>query len=101
MRLGTVGCLTSLRRVCAGPFTVADVGADPLTLEAAAKRVLPVATLTAAGVEHARAGRRVPPSDLSTTAEGEHAWMTSEGKLVAIGRIEDESGRVVRGFSAR
>ena len=98
VRLGTIGHLTSLRRVRSGPFTLADVGKDPLTLEAAAARVLTVVTLTPAGVEHARAGRRVPLDQMSSSGAGDHAWLDAAGKLIAIGTIEDGAGRVTRGF---
>ncbi len=107
-RLGTVGHLSALRRVRAGAFALRD--AVPLAalsketplvpLAAGAARVLPTATLTEAGVGHARAGRKVPLEDLSTQDPGEHAWLTQSGALVAIGRIEDGAGRVTRGFTA-
>ncbi len=109
-RLGTVGHLTALRRVRSGAFAIADAvrlaelsKATPLVpLAIAAARVLPTATLTEPGVGHARAGRKVPLEDLSTTgAQGEHAWLAPDGALVAIGRVEDGAGRVVRGFTAR
>ena len=56
------------------------------------------APLTETGVAHARAGRRVPLDDLGTNDDGEHAWLAPDGTLVAIGRIEDGSGKVTRGF---
>jgi tRNA pseudouridine55 synthase len=96
-RLGTVGHLTALRRVRSGTFTLADAGAM-IPLVTAATRVLPTATLTEMGVLHARAGRRVPLDDLGMTEAGEHAWLAPDGALVAIGRIEDGSGKVTRGF---
>jgi hypothetical protein len=97
VRLGTVGHLTALRRVRSGTFALADVGVT-IPLVAAATRVLPKTTLTDAGLVHARAGRRVPLEDLGTTEPGEHAWLAPDGSLVAIGRIEDGTGRVTRGF---
>jgi tRNA pseudouridine55 synthase len=105
-RLGTVGHLTALRRVRAGRFGLEDAvavealgEATPLLpLADAAARVLPTCALTEAGVTHARAGRPVPPGDLGTLDEGEHAWLAPDGALVAIGRVEGGAGRVVRGF---
>ena len=99
-RLGTLGHLTSLRRIRAGSFTLADVGAEPMTIEAAASRALPVTTLTDAGAVHARAGRRVPLDQMSSNAPGDHAWIGPDGKLIAIGRIDEGSGRVLRGIVA-
>lgn len=106
VRLGTVGHLVALRRLRAGSFTLADAttlaaldATTPrLPLAVAAARALPTATLTEGGVAHARAGRRVPLADLSTHAPGDHAWLTEDGSLVAVGSIQDDSGRVVRGF---
>jgi tRNA pseudouridine55 synthase len=96
-RLGTVGHLTALRRVRSGTFTLADAGTlVPLTV--AATRVLPTATLTEAGAVHARVGRKVPLDDLWPNDAGEHAWLAPDGALVAIGRIEDDAGKVTRGF---
>jgi tRNA pseudouridine55 synthase len=105
-RLGTVGHLTELRRLRSGAFSLEDavpldaLGPDaPLIgLAEAAARVLPTCTLTEAGAAHARAGRRVPPTEMSTDAEGEHAWLAPDGALVAVGRFEDGAGRVTRGF---
>jgi tRNA pseudouridine55 synthase len=96
-RLGTVGHLGALRRVRSGTFTLADAGAT-IPLVTAATRVLPATTLSETGVGHARDGRRVPLEHLGTTEAGEHAWLAPDGALVAIGRIEDGSGKVTRGF---
>jgi tRNA pseudouridine55 synthase len=96
-RLGTVGHLTALRRTRSGTFTLADAGAV-IPLVTAATRVLPQATLTEAGVAHARAGRKIPLDDLGTNDAGEHAWLAPDGALVAIGRIEEGAGKVTRGF---
>jgi tRNA pseudouridine55 synthase len=106
IHLGTVGHLVALRRLRAGSFTLAeaitlaalDASTPLLPVAVAATRALPTVTLTEAGVAHARAGRRVPPADLSSHAPGEHAWLTPDGSLVAVGSIQDDSGRVVRGF---
>lgn len=96
-RLGTVGHLSALRRLRSGTFTLAYAG-DVVPLVRAATRVLPSTMLTAAGVLHARAGRKVPLEDLGTNDTGEHAWLAPDGALVAIGRIEEGAGKVTRGF---
>ncbi len=63
--------------------------------------MLPTAKLTEEGVLLARVGKRVPLAELSEHHAAEHAWIAPGGELVAIGRIEDGTGRVVRGFTAR
>ena len=104
--LGTAGHLRSLRRTRSGSFTLADAvtlepppRAPTLSVERAAARALPVTTLTALGLEQARVGKRVAPEDLGTHAEGPHAWLDGEGRLVAVGTLEDGTGRVLRGFN--
>jgi tRNA pseudouridine55 synthase len=106
-RLGTLGHLSALRRSRSGAFALAEAPAlastDATTslipLAQIAARTLPVVTLTTDGVAHARSGRRVPPTDMSDTSAGERAWLAADGALVAIGRVDDGAGRVVRGFS--
>jgi tRNA pseudouridine55 synthase len=106
IRLGTVGHLVALRRVRSGVFTLGDAVAlaavdastPRIPVAAAAAQALPVATLTDSGVGHARAGRPVPLSDLSTRASGEHAWLAPDGALVAVGSVQGDVGRVTRGF---
>lgn len=105
-RLGTVGHLSALRRVRAGAFSLSDAVAlealeahvPLMPLAQAAARTLPVCTLSEAGAAHARCGRGVPLEDLSTGAPGQHAWLAPNGDLVAVGRIENDVGRVTRGF---
>jgi len=109
--LGTVGHLTALRRTRSGPFTLdeampLDTPADELearviTLERAATRSLPTARLTPAGARDAGFGRAVRVDDLGTGALGPHAWLSPDGRLVAVGAIEgDGAGHVLRGFTA-
>lgn len=105
-QLGTVGHLEALRRTRSGSFSLADaVPLDPppttptLTVEQAAARALPVTTLTALGLEQARVGKRLAPADLGTSAEGPHGWLDGDGRLVAVGTMEDGTGRVLRGFN--
>jgi tRNA pseudouridine55 synthase len=109
--LGTVGTLTALRRTASGTFGEAEAIPLPsppevltariIGLATAARRALPAACLSDAGVLAARFGRRVPAAEFVTaTAEGEPAaWLDGAGALVAVG-VADEGGsaRVLRGF---
>lgn len=104
--LGTVGHLTALRRTRSGSFSLADAvplepppSAPTLSVEQAAARTLPVTTLSPLGLEQARVGKRIAPEDLGTHAEGPHAWLDGEGRLIAVGTLEDGTGRVLRGFN--
>jgi tRNA pseudouridine55 synthase len=111
--LGTVGHLTELRRVASGSFTLADavpLGATREELEArvlrladAAKRALPQARLSEAGVRAAGFGQPVRIEDIEGTRESgvPTAWFDGEGALVAVGVVEEDVGRVKRGFVAR
>jgi tRNA pseudouridine55 synthase len=107
--LGTVGHLTSLRRTRSGMFRVEEavpgtasgeeMRAALMKVVDAASRALPVARLTAAGAVHAEHGRAVPPGDVAGASEGACAWVGPDGRLVAIGRVDEEGvGRVLRGF---
>jgi tRNA pseudouridine55 synthase len=110
--LGTVGHLTALRRTRSGPFELDEampldtpgdeLAARVITLARAATRALPEARLTESGVRDARFGRAVRAEDFVTGAvKGPLAWLDAEGRLVAVGeRMEDGTGRVVRGFVA-
>jgi tRNA pseudouridine55 synthase len=108
--LGTVGHLGALRRTESGGFTTKE--ALPLTapaatllahvipLATAAARALPRVVLSATGVRDARFGRRVHLEDLEESAPHgtPSAWLDSAGDLVAVGIVDDEGGRVLRGF---
>jgi len=120
--LGTVGHLTALRRTRSGAFTVAEaaplddgLAARLVPLPDAARRALPIARLTPAGVIDARAGRPVAAADLAVegaaalVAPSEHgaeeegarpyAWLDEAGDVVAVGAVaSDGRGRVLRGF---
>jgi tRNA pseudouridine55 synthase len=107
--LGTVGHLTSLRRVRSGCFTVNEalsLESSPEALRShlqplanAAARALPVAHLTHDGATDARHGR---PVFIGTQTRGPQAWITPEGELVAIGEVDDEGrGKILRGFTER
>lgn len=104
--LGTVGHLTSLRRVRSGNFTISDAvtveaisreGLIPISLAAA--RALPVTLLDAAGVRAVSFGQRVAPEQMTDPHRCASAWLDETRRLVAIGECaEDGSGRVLRGF---
>ena len=108
--LGTVGHLTSLRRIASGGFTLheatplssprAELEARLLPLADAARRALPSATLAEPGVVGARFGRRVRLEDFDDVGARSEptAWFDRAGTLVAVGTVE-EDGRVVRGFA--
>ncbi len=108
--LGTVGHLTELRRTYSGCFTAGeaqrlDAPAEALRaavepLATAAARALPTARLTDAGARDARHGRPVLAADLegSVSPFAPCAWLDGEGRLVAVGQIEGDHGRVLRGF---
>ena len=112
--LGTVGHLTSLRRIRAGAFALADAfplredmgpadraaaRAAMIPLDRAAARALPVSTLGGDGVRAATLGQRVKPEDLRDPHPCASAWLDDTGRLVAVGEaMPDGSGRVLRGF---
>jgi tRNA pseudouridine55 synthase len=104
--LGTVGHLTSLRRVRSGAFSTDEaVAIDALSREAliplsvAASRALPVTVLDAAGVRAVSFGQRVAPEQMTSPHPCPSAWLDESSRLVAIGACEaDGSGRVLRGF---
>ncbi|HEY4013810.1 MAG TPA: tRNA pseudouridine(55) synthase TruB [Polyangiaceae bacterium] len=110
LSLGTVGHLTSLRRVRSGSFSCdeaisPDASPDALLarlqpIHLAAARTLPVSTLTDAGADHARHGRRVEPGEIATPGPGPSAWLDARGLLVAVGETDAGGcGRVLRGFA--
>lgn len=121
--LGTVGHLTSLRRIAAGAFTETEATSleehlqSPrlLSLEEAACRALPTITLTERGTHDARHGRPVADDDMGpprgspstmarwTASEGQTpaAWLDETGRLVAVGtRTSTGVGQVLRGFTS-
>ncbi len=110
--LGTVGHLTELRRTYSGCF-VADEAHRPdgppealraavVPLAQAAARALPTARLSESGARDARHGRAVLAADIEgdVSPSAPCAWLDAEGRLVAVGQIEGDRGRVLRGFVA-
>jgi tRNA pseudouridine55 synthase len=109
--LGTVGHLTSLRRTRSGSFFCGEAlpigasseellaGMHPLSLAAA--RALPVGHLSEAGAHDARHGRPVHMRDISAPARVPSAWLDPQGRLVAVGEVDEAGcGRVTRGFAS-
>ncbi len=115
--LGSVAHLVALRRLASGPFRVEEaVALEPSTLAAgrvplaaAVTRVLATATLTEDGVLRARQGKRLSEADFSAAPPAEAAsasasasapcaWLDPAGELVAIGELDGDAFRVVRGF---
>lgn len=113
--LGTVAHLVALRRLASGPFRIdeavalepAALAAGRVALSAAVARVLPSATLTDDGVVRARQGKRLCEADFSAPpavgsgAAATSVWLDPVGEVVAIGELEGEGFRVVRGFVPR
>lgn len=108
-RLGLPACLSALRRLESGTFTLAEAspwpvpaGTPPLSLTAAARRCLPVATLTPEGAHKARLGQALGPAHFLNSPEGDgpHAWLDGED-LVAVGARQGDAYRVQRGFGPR
>ena len=125
--LGTVGHLTSLRRVRSGGFTIAESALldDPsdgdrvadrdafraaqgarlrrtlLPVATAAARALPTSVLDAEGVRAAGFGQRITAEHLRDPHGGPSAWLDERGMLVAIGEVDASGlGKVLRGFPA-
>ena len=107
-RLGTVGHLTSLRRVRSGPFTLTEAialasvdGDDRAHVRRRDRRARPSRREAHRRWRRARtrAGRRGSRADVHPHDAGEHAWLAEDGTLVAVGRVEEGAGRVTRGFA--
>jgi tRNA pseudouridine55 synthase len=105
--LGTVGHLTALRRVRSGAFPIAgatpldgDLAAALVPLPDAARRALPASVLTAVGALAASRGQRVAVAEIADPHPSPSAWFDESGRLVAIGEVNEDGGRVLRGFVA-
>jgi tRNA pseudouridine55 synthase len=112
--LGIPAHLRALRRVRSGAFSLeqavaltgspAELSALLMPLEQAARAALPCGVLSPEGVELARCGKLVPEGsfELVPPPGVVSAWLTGEGRLVAIGELPTQGpGRVVRGFTDR
>jgi tRNA pseudouridine55 synthase len=106
--LGVPAHLSSLERMASGPYRIENAvrwppGAPPelVTLETAACTALPSARLTVAGEARAITGGRLTPEHFDSAPPAAlAAWLGSEGRLVALGRLAEDEYRVVRGFRA-
>ncbi len=102
-RLGTVGHLSSLRRLASGAFTVSEAVAldavgptslvDPAT---AAGRAMATVRVDPAAAADLRMGRRIEASE---PHEGPAA-LVHEGALIAIAEQREGAWQVLRGFTS-
>ena len=105
-----LGCpchLTALRRTASGVFTEHEATSLEaprevlverlVSLEALAARSLASSTLTATGVDRARKGQPLEPSDF-VSAPSAGAWFDAEGRLVCVGVADGDGLRSKRGF---
>jgi len=107
--LGTVGHLVALRRTRSGPFEQSDavpldddLGTHLIPLREAAAKALPSASLTADGSVRTGHGKPLSEADfVAPPSNGVYALVDPEGSLIAIARIDEGVGRVLRGFRPR
>ena len=125
-QLGCGGCMFSLRRICAGCFSVDDAvkleDAVALAAEGKAESLLipvdrlfaayPELTVSAAGEKKLRNGNPVPLSAIHGLKRTESAWMPSDDltdrgicrvysetrQFLALARFSDESLKTVKSF---
>lgn len=93
--LGVPGCLSGLRRLASGTFTLANASAWPpagddapplLSTSQAAATALPTGVLNAEGELFARQGKRLTEAHFTNLPPGSPAaWMSASGRLVALG----------------
>lgn len=110
-RLGVPAHLAALRRTASGGFVIAEaappdagreaLGAAMLPVEEAARRSLPVATLTGAGALRAARGQPLGAGDFVAAPEGAgpSAWLDGDGRLIAVGAPAAGGFSVLRGFA--
>lgn len=104
--LEVAGHLAALRRTASGPFELSDAAGWPLSeprallsVEHAAQSCLPVAQLSGAGAQRAALGQRLGAEHfLTPPPSGVSAWLSPEGRLLALGEPRDAGFRVLRGF---
>lgn len=106
--LGSIAHLDALLRIASGPFSLDEALRWPLsgtealmTLEEGAGRVLPTAHLTPEGAQRAAHGQQLGAEHFAAIENARHfsAWLGPRGRLIAVGRREDDGTfRVERGF---
>jgi tRNA pseudouridine55 synthase len=106
--LGLPAHLSALVRTASGSFRLDDATPWPpparpdlIDVSAAARLMLPAATLTSAGEERALAGKKLSEGDfiVAPSAPAISAWFAADGRLVALGAPHpDGTFRVRRGF---
>ena len=105
--LGVPAHLSALTRTRSGAFGLADAVRWPpdelpplVPVAVVAKKTLPYAELTAGGATKARLGQRLAAEHFvsAPAADGAHAFIDPEGRLVALGERTGDGYRVLRGF---
>ena len=107
--LGTVGCVSALRRTAAGAFTLDEAvsleglksgEAKPLPLLDACKIHLPTVVVDEQGARDARHGRSIALGSVraDSVPDTGPVALAFEGRLIAIARKHEERLKVVRGF---
>jgi tRNA pseudouridine55 synthase len=103
-RLGTIGMVQALRRTHSGGFDLSlasSVNAPTLlSLEQAARVCLPSYTLTEQGLVQARHGKALQAEHFHEVHDGDQAWFSEAGALIAVGAVHEGVGRVLRGFTS-
>ena len=108
--LGVPAHITALRRLASGHLDLLQAHPWPLSqavplidVATAATNALGVLTLTEAGAAKARMGQAITPDEfvekLGPDNRDVRAWLTEDGKLIAIGAGTARGFRVVRGFN--
>jgi len=110
--LGLPAHLDELRRTQSGPFSIAEsrpltasrdeLAAALIPLAEAAQRAMPFGVLAPAGVVRASQGKRLTVDDFSKPPpfqEEPSAWLSPNGRLVAVGISEHDQFVVQRGFT--
>lgn len=106
--VGIPAHLSALTRTRSGAFSLDDAVAWPpektpplMTVAEAVRSSLPTNILTEGGTERARQGKRLTREDFTKLSNhpGTGAWLTAQGQLIALGRPEGATFRVVRGFN--
>ena len=107
--LGVPSHLSQLERVSSGKFEITECHSWPpqndatpalISVADAASVALPTAILTCEGEQRARHGKRLDAAAFKSRPEttGVFAWLNADRNLVALGHLDGETYRVLRGF---